>query len=99
VDGGAGRRLLRRRAAEDIQAEVVSHDARQQTAFTAFSIYGVHGRPIGRVLDGRPRRGPERIDTGLFIEDFRDVAAFLEYGHAEVLVFDRRRAATVVAGH
>ena len=47
-------------------------------------------------FDGRPVRGPQRIDTRRLVQDFGDVAATLKNSHAYRLVFDRYGAAASV---
>src|SRR5262245_39471612 len=49
-------------------------------------------------LNGRPGRNPKWIDARSFIQDFRDVTAFLEHGHTEMLILDRYGAAAL-QGH
>jgi hypothetical protein len=43
-------------------------------------------------------RHPERIDTGLFMEDFRDVTTFREDGNPDRRVFNRHRLAAAELG-
>ena len=99
VHRDAGREFLVRRSAENIQAQVVPHDAREQLALHARAVFGVHAGTVRRGLDGAPRRRPQRIDAGFLIEDFGDVPAFLQHGHTQVLVLDCRRAAAAIDGH
>src|SRR5271165_3033414 len=80
MDADSGRGLFRRRAAEDIEAEVVAQDPREQRV-------GVSAR--GR-LDGWPRRGPKRIHSGGFVQDLGDVPAFPHNGDTEVSVLYAR---------
>ena len=95
----SGLGLFQGGAAEDIQAEIMPHDPGQQFALAARAVFGMHGRAVCGRLDGRPGRNPQGIDAGLLVQDLRDVAAFLEHGHTQILVFDSRRAAPVETCH
>ena len=77
VHGQPGRGLLVRRPAEDVEAQVVAHDPREQRRVDSAAILGVHGVVVGRRLDRRPRRRPERVDARGLVQDLGDVAAFL----------------------
>jgi hypothetical protein len=100
VHGHARRSFFRRRTAEDIEAEVVSQDAREQPRIHAGA---VDLTPILRtVVSGRfnrrPWGRPQRVDAALFVEDLGEVAAFVDDGDAQLIVLDGRRATTSIAG-
>jgi hypothetical protein len=83
------------RSTEQVQAQVVAHDARQELRFDAGAVRRVNVRIVGRGLDRRPRRNPQRTDAGGFIENRRDVPAAFEHRHAKRIVFEDRGAAAV----
>ena len=96
VHGHAGCGLLRRRRAEDVEAQVVSHDAGEQRRIDVGAVGGMLRPIVGPVVDRRPGRRPERIDALALVEDFRDVATLGEDGHAQRVVLNRHRAAALV---
>ena len=97
MHGQARGRLFNRRPAEDVEADVMTHDAGEQDGLGAGAVrVAVERRIVGGRLDRRPRRGPERIDPGLLVEHLGDVSAFREHGDTDALVLDRGGTAPVI---
>ena len=84
----ASTRFFGRGHSEQVETQIVAHDARQEL--------GVRARPEMRCfsvvnvgwLDGLPVRHPQGTDAGALIEDLGDVAALLEDGHTQEVVFE-----------
>jgi hypothetical protein len=74
----------------------VPHDAGEQRRIDARAVDRVRRRIVGRRLDRRPLRRPQRIDPRRLVRDLRDVPAFLENRDAQYFVLDRRGAAAAV---
>ncbi len=84
------------RPAEDVEAQVVSHDACEELCVHAGSVCLVHRDVVRRRFNRWPRRRPQRIDPGALVEDLCDVASFFEDCHADLVVFDRSCAPAAV---
>ena len=89
-------RLVGGRTAEDVEAQVVPHDAGEQAGIGAVAVDRVIVRIVGGGLDRGPRRHPERVHAGFLVEHFGDVAAALEDGDPDGVILERRGAAAVV---
>ena len=92
----AGGGLFRRGSAENVQAQVVAHDAGEQRRLGRVAVFRVGRAIVSGRLDRRPPRRPQRIHLRVLVEDLGDVAAFLEQRDAQVAVFDHDRAASAV---
>jgi sugar lactone lactonase YvrE len=101
VNGHAGGSFFLGWLAENIEAEVMAHDAGQQFAFGIVAVLRVASAVVGRRLDGRPGRNPKRIHPGGFVEDLGNVSTFMKDRDEQVLVLDGRGAAAAEAcfGH
>src|SRR5262249_20010109 len=88
--------LLRGRASEYVEAEIVTSDAGQEFGVAT----GAERRMLVRIefrgFDGRPEWSPQWIHPGSFVENLRDVTAFLQDGHPQMIVFYGRRFATTI---
>ena len=94
----SGPLFFRRRRPENIETEIVTHDARQQIALGIVAVNRVLFRGPFAVFNRRPRRQPQRIHTRGFIENFRNVPPFGEHGHTDFSVFDLKGAAAMENG-
>ena len=77
-----------RGASEEIQAEIVAEDAKQE-----FSLYSVAKNHFLRWTEegrfaGCPMWNPQRVDVRCFVEQFSDVATLLCHSEAQMLVFN-----------
>ena len=68
-------------SAEQIETQVVSHDARQELALRVRAVVGIFDRIEAGRLDRRPGRGPQRIHSAALVGDFGDVSAFYQDGN------------------
>ena len=88
----AGGGLFRRGSAENVEAQVVAHDAGEQRRLDGVAVRRMRCAIVGGGFDRRPLRRPQRIHLCLLVENLGDVAAFLEQRHAEIRVLDDHRA-------
>ena len=88
--------FLVRRWTENIQTQVVPHNAGEQTRIAPASVRVNVSGAVLRWLDRRPWRRPERIDAGGLVEDLGDVSALLQDRHSEIGVLDSGRAAAAI---
>ena len=88
--GGFGHR----RAAENVDTQIVPHDSREKFRIGAVAVLRVPRMHVGGRFDRRPRWRPQRIDAGALIENLPDVAAFFEHCQPELVVLDNRGAAS-----
>ena len=65
---------------EDVQAQVVSHDAGQQLALGVLPVFGVPRRVVLRWFDGRPGRRPQGVHAAGQMGDPGDVTALHQDG-------------------
>src|SRR3954464_10558732 len=75
------------------------HDSRQKLAFRVVAVFGIL---LGRILthvNGRPRRLPKRIYTGLLVQDLGDMTALYADGNSHVIVFDLCCGKVAIKGH
>ena len=83
------------RRAEQVEAEVMAHDAREQPALGIVAIFGIRGGAVGRELDRPPWRNPERIHAGGFVQNLGDVPPLDGDRQTDAIVFELHRAAVV----
>src|SRR5260370_32424072 len=81
VNGDSGRCLFRTGAAKKINADVVAHDAGEQTALGISPILRVARLAERRWLNAGPRWGPQWVHTGRLMQDLGDVAALTQDAH------------------
>ena len=91
---GGGLRV--RRPSENVQAQVVAHDAGEERRVYSAAVLRVHGVLVGRRLDRGPRRRPQRADARRLVQDLGDVTTLPEDRHAQGIVFEPRGAAAAI---
>src|SRR5262249_32496237 len=92
------RKLFVRRTTENVEAQIVPHDAGQQFRIVPAAVFRMFLRVVGRWLNRRPRRNPERIDGRSLIQNLSDVTAFLQYSHTEILILDEHSPPATIRG-
>src|SRR5579862_6210414 len=90
------RGFLRRWSSENIQTEIVAHDAGEQTGVHASPVFRMFVRIVGRRLERWPGWSPEWIDAGFLVQNLRDVTAFPQDGHTQIAVLNRHGLAATV---
>ena len=93
----AGRRLLIGGHSENVEAQIVTGDARQQPSFHALSVLRMGPRVESRRIDGLPRRVPKRVDTVLFEFHRCDMAAARKQGEPQAVVLQMNLASVAEA--
>ena len=96
VSGHPGGGFLVGGAAENVEAQVVTHDSGEQPCVGARTVERFMRVGESRRLNRRPRRPPQRVDARGLVDDGRDVATLLEDHDAEDIVLDDRGPAVVV---
>src|SRR6266516_591832 len=94
----ARRGFLLRRRPKQVQAQIVPHDAREQSALRVLTVLGMAGRVVGTGFDRGPRRNPKRTHAARLVKYFRDMSALHGNSYTERVIFDLDGAAIVEAG-
>src|SRR5580692_6609592 len=88
VDRNSRGEFLRTRRAVRVKANTVTHNAREHPCFVTCTVLRMILPTVRRWLNGRPRRGPERIDTSGFVENFRNMTAPSQNSDSQCIVLD-----------
>src|ERR1035441_4014250 len=83
--------FLRRRTAEKIKAQIVTHDSSQQLRIRSGTKLRMLLRRIQRWLDRVPVRHPERAHSAALLKDLGNMAAANEHGDTQILILNRDR--------
>src|SRR5262245_21564742 len=88
-----GGRLFVRRWTEQVEAQVVAHDAAQQTALDTLSVLRMAPSAVARRLDRSPWRYPQWIHAARLVQNLRDMSALDRHRHADKRILNLDRAA------